>query len=100
MPCDDLFWGARCGKSARRVLTGGRWGDLPSLPDPSRLPCRAVHTLIRCGPGVCADMSQLTTLAAAAALSVSVLSAAALPAAAQADAPCPMLSDAALSEAL
>jgi hypothetical protein len=45
-------------------------------------------------------MNQLTTLAAAAALSVSVLSAAALPAAAQTDAPCPMLSDAALSEAL
>ncbi len=32
---DDLFWGARCVNRARRVLTGGRWGDLPSLPDPS-----------------------------------------------------------------
>src|SRR6266849_4910763 len=31
---DDLFWGARCVNRARRVLTGGRWGDLPSLPDP------------------------------------------------------------------
>src|SRR5207245_2845107 len=31
---DDLFWGARCVNRACRVLTGGRWGDLPSLPDP------------------------------------------------------------------
>ncbi len=25
----DLFWGARCINCARRVLTGGRKGDLP-----------------------------------------------------------------------
>src|SRR6266851_10290792 len=25
----DLFWGARCVNCARRVLTGGRKGDLP-----------------------------------------------------------------------
>lgn len=29
-----MLWGARCGKTARRVLTGGRGGDSPSLPDP------------------------------------------------------------------
>jgi hypothetical protein len=29
-----VLWGARCEKTARRVLTGGRGGDSPSLPDP------------------------------------------------------------------
>src|SRR5438132_1052187 len=36
----DLFWGARCVSSARRVLTGGRRGDSP--------PYRTQQT----GPGV------------------------------------------------
>jgi len=29
----DMSWGARCEKSARRVLTGGWGGDSPFLPD-------------------------------------------------------------------
>lgn len=31
---NDLLWGSRYGKSARRVLTGGWGGDSPSLPHP------------------------------------------------------------------
>ena len=37
----EVSWGARCGKTARRVLTGGRGSDPPSLPDPTR---RVVNT--------------------------------------------------------
>src|SRR5712692_5951341 len=33
-PCGSVLWGARCGKTARRVLPGGRGGDSLSLPDP------------------------------------------------------------------